>query len=68
MSIIYVPLISKKFGQEKAVVILKIVFFHTVMCQKDADGLANNVDNNQTGSTLFAQTCISEKLRIITVF
>ena len=41
-----------------------------VMCPKDADGLANNVDPDQTaplgavlsGSTLFAQICLSENL------
>ena len=40
------------------------------MCPKDANGLANSVDPDQTaplgavwsGSTLFAQTCLSENL------
>ena len=40
------------------------------MCPKDADGMANNVDPDQTatleavwsGSTRFAQTCLSENL------
>ena len=43
------------------------------MRPNDADGMAYNVDPDQTapsgsGSTLFAQTCLSENfLRIITV-
>ena len=40
------------------------------MLQKDADGMANSVDREQTaplggiwsGSTLFAQACLSESL------
>ena len=38
------------------------------MSPKDADGMANNVDPDQTaplawsGSTLFAQACLSENL------
>ena len=34
------------------------------MCPKDVDGMANSVDPDQTapGSTLFAQTCLSENL------
>ena len=32
------------------------------MGPKDADGMANSVDPDQTGSTLFAQTCLSENL------
>ena len=45
--------------------------YHRVMCPKSADGMANSVDPDQTaplgavwsGSTLFAQTCLSENLR-----
>ena len=44
--------------------------YHRVMSPKDADGMANSVDPDQTapvgavwsGSTLFAQTCLSENL------
>ena len=32
------------------------------MCLTDADGMANSVDPDQIGSTLFAQTCLSENL------
>ena len=43
------------------------------MCPKDADGMANSVDPDQTaplgavwsGSTLFAQTCLPEDLGIL---
>ena len=35
-------------------------FYHRVMCPYDNDGMANNV---QPGSTLFAQTCLSENIR-----
>ena len=43
---------------------------HVVLCLKDADRMANSVDTDQTapkeavwsGSTLFAQTCLSENL------
>ena len=43
------------------------------MCPKDVDGIANNVDPDQTapvgavwsGSTLFAQTYLSENLATI---
>ena len=34
------------------------------MCPKDADGMANSVDPDQTapsGSALFAQTCLSKE-------
>ena len=40
--------------------------YHNVMRPQDADGMANSVDPEQTiwsGSTLFAQTCLSENLR-----
>ena len=45
-------------------------FFYRVMGSKDVEGMANNVDPDQTapqgtvwsGSTLFAQTCLSENL------
>ena len=40
-------------------------FNHRVMYPNDADGIANRVDPDQTapsGSTLFAQTCQSEKV------
>ena len=41
------------------------------MGPKDADGMANSVDPDRgavwSGSTLFAQTCLSEKRKIITV-
>ena len=30
------------------------------MCPKDADRMANSVDNDQTTPTLFAQTCQSQ--------
>ena len=44
--------------------------YHRLMCPGDADGMANNVGPDQTvplgavwsGSTLFAQTCLSENL------
>ena len=43
--------------------------YHRVMSPNDADGMANSVDHDQTcfsavwsGSTLFAQTCLSENL------
>ena len=53
--------------------------YHRVMSPNDADGMANCVDPDQTaplgalwsGSTLFAQTCLSEnlgKLRYVCVF
>ena len=52
-------------------------FYRAVMHLKVADRMANNTDPDQTapsgtismwsGSTLFAQTCLSQKLRIITV-
>ena len=35
------------------------------MCQKDSDDIANSVDSSRSsriGSTLFAQTCLSENL------
>ena len=32
------------------------------MDPKDADGMANSVDPEQTGSTLLAQTCLSKHL------
>ena len=43
----------------------------SAMCTKDADGIANSVDPDQTaplgavwsGSALFAKTCPSEKFR-----
>ena len=36
-------------------------FQHTGMCPKDCpDEMANSLDPDQTGSTLFAQTCLSE--------
>ena len=35
------------------------------MCPKDADGIANTVDPDQTAPTLCAQTPQSKKLRII---
>ena len=53
--------------------------YHRVMRPKDADGMANRVDPDQTatlgvplgavwsGSKLFAQNYLSKKLRIITV-
>ena len=39
------------------------------MHPNDAEGIANSVDPDQTdlGSALFAQTCLSEKLRNIMV-
>ena len=41
-------------------------FYHREMCPKDADGMTNSVDPDQTAplseSTLFAQTCLSENL------
>ena len=46
-----------------------VLFYYRVMSPKDADGMANSVDPDQTqgtvwsGSTLFAQTCLSENLR-----
>ena len=47
-----------------------VSFYYGVMGPIDADGRANNVDHDQTaplgavwsGSTLFAQTCLSENL------
>ena len=49
--------------------------YHSVVSPKDADGMANSVDTDQivplgavwSGSTLFAQIYLSQKLRIITV-
>ena len=42
-------------------------FYYTVVCPKDADGMANSVDPDQTamdavlsGSTLFAKTFLSK--------
>ena len=32
------------------------------MHPKDAEGIANSVDPDQTGSALFAQTCLSKNL------
>ena len=32
------------------------------MYPKDAEGIANSVDPDQTGSALFAQTCLSKNL------
>ena len=47
---------------------LNNVVLSTVICPKDADGMANGIDPDQitsvgafsSGSTLFAQTCLSE--------
>ena len=47
-----------------------IWLYHRVMSPNDVDGMANNVDPDQTapleavwsGSALFAQTCLSENL------
>ena len=46
------------------------LLYHKVMCCKDAGGMANNVDPDQTGplvavwswSALFAETCLFENL------
>ena len=53
--------------QKMAVIILKFetMFYHKLVCLKDADGKANSVDPDQiapsgSGSTLFAQTCLSK--------
>ena len=48
-----------------------MLLYHEVVSPKDADGMANSVDPDQTapvgaiwsGSALFAQTCLSENLR-----
>ena len=32
------------------------------MSPKDTGGMANSIDPDQTGSALFAQTCLSENL------
>ena len=39
-------------------------FYYRLIHPKDADAIANSVDPDQTtpGSTLFAQTCLSENL------
>ena len=61
-------------NQKIAVIILKleqyIWFYYRVTGPKDADRMANSVDPDQTvslgsvwsGSTLFAQTCMTENL------
>ena len=36
--------------------------YHRVMGPNDADGMANSVDTDQTGSALFAQAYLSENL------
>ena len=36
-------------------------FNHRVMHPKDVDGMANSVGALQSGSALFAKTCLSEK-------
>ena len=47
-------------------------FYHRVMCPKDADGMTNSVDPDQTaplsGSRLFAQICLSEHLGALRYF
>ena len=53
--------------QRMAVIILKflpMLFYHAVMCPKDDVKITNSVDTGQTwsGSTLFAQTCLSKNL------
>ena len=48
----------------------KIWLYHRVVSPNDADGMANNVDPDQTaplgavwsGSALFVKTCLSENL------
>ena len=36
--------------------------YHRVVSPNDADGMANSVDRDQTGSALFAQAYLSENL------
>ena len=36
--------------------------YHRQMSPNDADGMANSVDPDQTGSALFAQSYLSENL------
>ena len=67
----------KKLDTRKiAVIILKfkqLWLYHRIMSQKDANRMANSVDPDQnaplgavwSGSTLFAQTCLSENLGIL---
>ena len=56
-------------SEKNAVIVLNLIWFYqTVMCQEDEEGIANSVDPDQTapkgaiwsGSTLFAQPCLSE--------
>ena len=42
-----------------------MLFYYTVVCPKDADGMAISVDPDRTApseSALFAQTCLSNHL------
>ena len=61
-----VKLLRKKYCKYPKILLTWI--FHRVMHPKDADGMANSVDTDETEqsdlrlSALFAQTCLSENL------
>ena len=41
-----------------------VQFKLSVMCLKDADGMANSVDAVFSGSTVFNQTCLSKNVMV----